>query len=152
VVHCQIDYFLKILTDNEDLKYQLHQHVKFLAHLCANWQSKTNGVPFPFTDDVSMSWGPSESDLLQALTIEHTASWEREEGEEYEDQGDEGNDSDGEADGELLDAFESFALTEAWSEEVQNTLSSVLTGSGVSHRSVIQKSPRKRGRSTAELD
>ena len=99
------------------MQYQLKLRQEYLANLCANWQAKICDIPFPFTEDPTTFWGPSAADIAAVSSMDQPTSLEEDEGmeeevsevmEEFLD------DSENEADGELLDAFETFALSEAW--------------------------------------
>jgi hypothetical protein len=87
------------LDENSSLMYQLQGKKVSLAHLCAIWQTKVQGIPFSSSEAFSTSWRPSESNILQALKLECTASWEwnqEEEVEELDEQQKMDDDIDGE--------------------------------------------------------
>jgi hypothetical protein len=102
-----------VLHENSSLMYQLECKKVSLARLCAIWQTKVQGIPFSSTQVFPTSWGPSESDILQALKLEYTASWEWDQEEEVEEL--EGMDE--EIDEERQEMWEMAALEEVWHDD-----------------------------------
>jgi hypothetical protein len=95
--------------------YQLQCKKVSLARLCSIWQTKVQEISFPDAEACPASWGPSESDIMLALKMEYTASWDwgEEEGEEEEEEL-EGAD---ETDGEIWDILETVAFGDAWHDQ-----------------------------------
>ncbi|RDB20395.1 hypothetical protein Hypma_012501 [Hypsizygus marmoreus] len=99
--------------DNENMKYQLQQRKLYLCHLCAVWEQKTKTLPSRY--DMPATWGPTEVELMEALQLDQSASWDN----ETEDDAAE-SDADSELDGddeELLEAIELSALADAYRQE-----------------------------------
>jgi hypothetical protein len=103
------------LDENSPLMYQLQCKKVSLARLCSIWQTKVQEISFPYAEAGPASWGPSESDIMFALKMEYTASWDwgQEEGEEGEEEEEELEGAD-EMDGEIWDILETVALGDAW--------------------------------------
>jgi hypothetical protein len=109
---------LVILDENSSLMYQLECKKVSLARLCAIWQTKVQGIPFPSSEAFPTSWGPSESDILQALKLEYTASWEWDQEEEEEvEELDELEGIENNIDGERQEMWEMAALEEVWDDD-----------------------------------
>ncbi|RDB23171.1 hypothetical protein Hypma_009676 [Hypsizygus marmoreus] len=105
-------YALEICQD-ENMKYQLQQRKSYLCRLCAVWEQKTRILPSRYV--MPASWGPTEVELMEALQLDQSASWD----DETEDDIIE-SDADSELDGddeELLEAIELSALADAYRQE-----------------------------------
>jgi hypothetical protein len=104
------------LDEDSSLMYQLHCRKISLARLCSVWQKKMQEISFPCLEAFPASWGPSESDILLALRLEYTASWEWNHEEEEEEEEEELEMTD-EGDGEIWDILETVTLEAGWHDD-----------------------------------
>ncbi|KAH9828839.1 uncharacterized protein C8Q71DRAFT_859379 [Rhodofomes roseus] len=118
-----VEHAIANAGEDLDLLYQLQLHQQELCRLCATWQSQVLVIPCAYP--MPASWGPSELELNEAALYEISESADM--GEHMEQQAphqDAGDDDGGdfdygyhdadEADGDLLDAAEAAALTDAY--------------------------------------
>lgn len=108
-------------TDGDtDFLYQLDIHRTQLCRLCVTWQAQVQVVPCAYP--MSTSWGPSELELNEAAQYEVTESVDMgmdtgHLASEAEDDGDFDygfHDPDSDAEGDLLEAAETAAMTDAY--------------------------------------
>jgi hypothetical protein len=98
------------LDEDSSLMYQLRCRKMALARLCSMWQKKMQEISFPYSEACLASWGPSESDILLALKLEYTASWEWGQEEEEEEEEDDELEMTDEGDDEIWYILETVAL------------------------------------------
>ncbi|KAL6302529.1 hypothetical protein BKA93DRAFT_827420 [Sparassis latifolia] len=135
--------------DNPDLLYQLDCQRESLCRLCVTWQARVRMIPCK--RDMTETWGPSEAQLTAAAAYEITGSWDdegdgirsvnaaRDANDEDEVSFDEATDP--EDDGELLDAAEGAALTDAYHPSAVDFDSDSLFDDGVMR--MVSQSSRK---------
>ena len=90
--------------DDEDIKYQLLLKKQRLINLCATWQVHALAV-----DGKEKSWGPSASDIHQAVLSFSEGMWDYD-----SDETDDGHDISIEEEDELVEAIEISAFADAY--------------------------------------
>jgi len=81
-----------------------------LKHLCVTWQRQVQVIPLSDEEHSLQSWGPSEEELLHALTSESQGSWDTMEIDENEVE----SEDDNHEDAELAEEIEASALADAY--------------------------------------
>jgi hypothetical protein len=141
------------VSENDlDAIYQLDLLQQRLCRLCVTWQAQVRAIPCKWT--MPASWGPSEEDLRDALVYKYTGSWESGDNDTCrqvdvseptsgDEIGDEvGSTDEDEDDGDLLEAAEAVAFTDAYHDNSESDVEAYLDD--VPDLSSPTRPPRKR--------
>jgi hypothetical protein len=130
--------------------YQLYQRQTTLTHLCVTWQAAVRGVPGERQMD--SSWGPAEADLRNAAEDQVVGSWDEAAHFEIlpatsdESDCDEDFERGVDDDGDLLEALENVAFSDAYHTDEDIGMETLFDGSHQTFRSNEGRSPSKRVR------